>query len=469
MKQSIEITKETSAINVNDEKAQLEWDSYATADVSYPFHFSLLALSCILIPVFGIAFGDAAKLGALTITELYLVASIIPLAMLVVFKCGISKQCNRSSLDWVGACCPMLAASLLSFGVLILDGNDFSANKAIWMISCQLAIAFWLVVTSEVSFSFTYLPVVVPCMAIPTLAAYFISWRIQGFSFPCAGLSVHKNAMGLAALCIFTMSLDNSFRAGNGMVTRSVNALTALMATVVLFATGSRSALFCAVLLCCVAVLFWFFRSMLFMNLVGVVVLLLTIVCPILYIESEGSSMSDDLSEQSEVYTGQEVYNGRQRIWQGLIEEIQKRPVFGHGHIFQVERKDNIPMNAHNLFLGTLFQSGIIGVCGVAFLLINTWFRLARNALLSSSFIYISFLFAVLIRQIFESEITGENHVSMFAIWAVLSVGMVLPSTANQYEVENDDDQNDYENNENQDEEEDDNFQRSEQPRSLVP
>lgn len=418
-------------IDMNDQteyRDQTKSNFGGAATVVYPLFVSIIAISCILMPVFGLAYGDALNLGAITVTEIYLAATIGLSILLVFTKFLFSYRYDRFTLTLVWACLPLLAASLLSVGVSVLEREDLSARRVVWGLFCVFAIVYWLIVTSELSFSIDCLPLVLPFISIPTLVIYFVSWWYQGYSFPCAGLSVHKNAMGLATLCIFTLSLDASLKSINGHLIQSANALVVVMSVPVLITSGSRSALIGAVLVCALSVAFTLLRSQLIMSIVVITVFFMSIAFPIIYIESQSTLFGDELSEISNSYTGQTIYNGRQRIWDEALNEIWQRPLFGHGYSFLVERLDQIPMNSHNLFLGVMFQWGIVGICAFMLLLKTVWSRLTGVAFANGSFVYVAFFVTTLILQMLESQISGENHTAMFAIWTVLSIGMAYSS-----------------------------------------
>lgn len=70
-------------------------------------------------------------------------------------------------------------------------------------------------------------------------------------------------------------------------------------------------------------------------------------------------------------------WSSRLDIWELSLNEIGNRPLFGHGPVARLSRAtDNFP---HNLFLSTLFYSGIVGFVLLILALAMSWFAIRRE------------------------------------------------------------------------------------------
>jgi O-antigen ligase len=123
--------------------------------------------------------------------------------------------------------------------------------------------------------------------------------------------------------------------------------------------------------------------------------------------------------------------SGRTAIWQVAFSEWRASPIFGYGPgLFDIEHRVNLGMNfafhAHNQFIQTLAQSGIVGIIGlICFLAIGAWksFKLSKV----TKGVSIGIFFFILMRCFTEVPLrsgamfTGE-FILLF-IWLVILIG----------------------------------------------
>jgi O-antigen ligase len=123
--------------------------------------------------------------------------------------------------------------------------------------------------------------------------------------------------------------------------------------------------------------------------------------------------------------------SGRTAIWQVAFSEWRASPIFGYGPgLFDIEHRINLGMNfafhAHNQFIQTLAQSGIVGIIGlICFLAIGAWksFKLSKV----TKGVSIGIFFFILVRCFTEVPLrsgamfTGE-FILLF-IWLVILIG----------------------------------------------
>ena len=126
---------------------------------------------------------------------------------------------------------------------------------------------------------------------------------------------------------------------------------------------------------------------------------------------------------------------GRTRIWEIALQEWYENPIFGYGpELFSAEYRMRIGMlfafHAHNQFIQTLAQSGLIGVAGLFLLLGALAFKLLSRAVASRGVSLALFAF-LLIRCITEVPLRSGNMISgeYLYLLALVAIAMSPPSS----------------------------------------
>lgn len=124
---------------------------------------------------------------------------------------------------------------------------------------------------------------------------------------------------------------------------------------------------------------------------------------------------------------------GRTKIWEAALSEWEANPLFGYGpNLFSQEHRMRIGMlfafHAHNQFVQSLAQSGLIGLLGLLLFLSVISYRLIKHAAVSRgvSLALLAFLF---IRCITEVPLRSGNMISgeYLYLLAVVAIAMSSP------------------------------------------
>jgi O-antigen ligase len=405
-----------------DEDSEESMEEHGEHEVSFDAVLGYPMALVAVIPIVGLCFGDVAKFGGLTFTQAYLGITLASAAVLLVIETLLSRRVSGEGLSRLVWCIPLLAASLLGAVVVKMTRGEFSPQLTAWMLACQFALALWLFYLAYAKASRSLLGWLVPLLSILICLVFLGDWARQGMPYPFRGWAVHKNAMGVAIMCLGGLSASSITTTRLISMQNLLSVGSLVLCVPVLIICGARSSLMVLVLMIALAILFQMTQSTFVTRLVAFGIIIGSISFPIIYVNLQGTALGEELTGKSLDVTGQEIYNGRQRIWEILLDEFQDRPVFGHARQVAIERDNDIPMNAHNMLLATLYQGGLIASCSLLFLLGAFWKRTEMLALESGRWLPLAFFASILVRQMLESELTGENYTSMFAIWAAISL-----------------------------------------------
>lgn len=164
--------------------------------------------------------------------------------------------------------------------------------------------------------------------------------------------------------------------------------------------------------------------------IISVILLMFSLIFSSTYLYPNLNSYSwfEKLDAVSTSYTNKSVFSGRDVIWNQIIDLINQRPVLGYGpgvrpidFIYQQSE-----LSAHNLYLQTALQSGVLGLIALLLLLVSLVF-LCINTGKYDNFYYkicVSFIFLLMVYQTLEISLTQNNiHVGLLQ-WFM--IGLLL-------------------------------------------
>ncbi len=117
-------------------------------------------------------------------------------------------------------------------------------------------------------------------------------------------------------------------------------------------------------------------------------------------------------------------FTGRDYLWYSCIQNIKLRPVLGHGVLnsLRLERMIGNQSGAHNYYLDTLFQRGVVGVVPLLLFLIAPLFLTGQRTYSKERYILIGFAIAYLIMFMFEPFYAVERfHIPVFYVLNLLT------------------------------------------------
>lgn len=144
----------------------------------------------------------------------------------------------------------------------------------------------------------------------------------------------------------------------------------------------------------------------------------------IIYPNLNKYSFFKPLSEFILKYTGKSLFTGRNKIWMKLGEIIKGRIWLGHGSGVEPGTFLNTTLSAHNLYIQTGLQTGIIGILLLVLAMFFVWKSFLgarkdiRTALASCFFI------SILIHQVFEVTLTQNQFGIGLLQWMIIGFGL---------------------------------------------
>lgn len=129
------------------------------------------------------------------------------------------------------------------------------------------------------------------------------------------------------------------------------------------------------------------------------------------------------INDYVRVLTGANIFSGRDRLWLYLLRIISTRPLLGYGTGAQLSDFITGNLSAHNFYLQTGLQSGILGIAGFVLLFFNIWrlfYRDKDNPYVRTS---AAFFTGALIHQMGEVSLTQNNLAIGLLIWIITAIG----------------------------------------------
>ena len=211
-------------------------------------------------------------------------------------------------------------------------------------------VVLWIAFLAEVDWTAKETRAIFFLGAIPLLGITLMAWAAEGGRIPYQGFTRQKNNLGMAAAVMLIMSMF--FIRTHGRKLSTVALATLGLSLLCLFVSASRSSQ--AMVIAAVG-LFWILSPIRQVGW-GFVFLVVFAELSVASIPMAFLELEEATGGSMELF-GREVFNGRQRIWAHLFDAIKERPMFGYGTMWVT----GAGHGAHNLALGVLYQSGLVG------------------------------------------------------------------------------------------------------------
>lgn len=363
---------------------------------------------------------------ALPIQALSPIRSILYVAVLVLelLLAMVLRVMNRGKdLD-----IPLLAISGALFAYLvccwIINGGDASERllqTALYLLTLVVLSRFEWKEGALIALRRTFAILLIAC-----LLYWAVSGRVTNY-YPA--FYHHSNGFAnvcFAAFVVFALTLPVVNR-GSGI--RPVTMLPFLLSLVLLIFANSRSALLAlfAFLICVVVFRFAGRKEstkktasiLFFVVLAGA--LAFTIAYPSLL----GTELGTQLELMSREYLNKNFFSGREEVWKMVLNAVEGNELLGLGLSMTPSDIYNTTFSAHNLYLQTLLQSGIIGLFLVLALLYLAYRRLSMENSWSSC-IGAAMIVALLVHECFEVVLTQNNFIYGLMYWAVIAIALSI-------------------------------------------
>ena len=304
----------------------------------------------LMVPIRGFS------IGRYTAAEIYLGLTIVACGVVLLGMgsfLGKLKSTTIHIMKWGGVFWLTLCASVFMHNWL--TSSSRLSFREVFSLAKPLGSIVWLAFLVEANWRRRSVILLFSILGTTIYAATVWKWFDSGQPVPFSGFAFAKNDLGPAALA--TLLLAWMFSVREGAVHRLLCGVLLVLTGITLYATQSRASQ--GVVAGTVVLSLLFLR----VKYIGSGFALLTgfiqaaTVCvPLVYLQQSRS-----LGEGATL-GGRNVFNGRQRMWQNLIDAIYDRPVFGHGDEYLEILVDGTELHAHNLTLAILYHGGLIGL-----------------------------------------------------------------------------------------------------------
>lgn len=140
------------------------------------------------------------------------------------------------------------------------------------------------------------------------------------------------------------------------------------------------------------------------------------------YSKISTSPIGYTLNEYSLKYTGKTFFSGRQHIWEELINLISKKILLGYGSEATPSAFIEGGLSAHNFYLQTTLQVGLLGITILFLLFLSIWNYLYLAKLEKGVRIGGSLLLGILIYLLFEVSLTQNNLAIAILQWLIVGL-----------------------------------------------
>lgn len=256
------------------------------------------------------------------------------------------------------------------------------------------------------------------------IALNYIVFTANKFSFPFKSFAGNENVFSALMFYLAFFPILNLM-----LVKRRFNKMIWFMIlaiNIVLVIAGHARSIWLALLICAFVFMLWnritsckvTFYS--FFLLVILALFVVTILYPSLSTHPNASLWNQYVRQ----YTGANLFSGRERLWQPLIELIKQKPLLGYGASAVPGQFLQTGLSSHNYYIQMALQTGLIGLGVIWLLLFNVWkiFYYGKNS------VYVrlagSYFISALVYQLFEVSLTQNNLSIGILIWLIISIGV---------------------------------------------
>ncbi|TWT92695.1 O-antigen ligase family protein [Stieleria varia] len=389
------------------------------------------AVLLILIPIFCTPFRGY-QLPGLTVAQIYLGLTVLGIGLVLILDLFTSGRINRPSVLVLSLGIGMILVGLFS-AVLhdrgMLGSGEGPQDVRQPLLQILLAVS-WLVVTMRCDWSFKLFVAAFLSIGIASFLALTAGWAAAGFSTPYIGFGHHKNELGTSATTVFFLALICCI----GQRVTSLRFLSAVLlmglSLIMVYASDSRSNQVLIIVAAGFYVASRSLESIRGIRTVGFFVLVAgSLAVPHIYLAMESNSSSEGAAIGAQ---GRSIYNGRNHIWKDILEALPEEPVIGYGKRFAKRYRgvDDFLLDPHNLYLGTLYHTGAIGLLLLLALYFYIWIELTKRWEYSTTAkVCLCFFAGLIVHQSVECSLLHGGHIESLASIPILGLGLASPKS----------------------------------------
>ncbi|WP_368073005.1 O-antigen ligase family protein [Virgibacillus salinus] len=206
------------------------------------------------------------------------------------------------------------------------------------------------------------------------------------------------------------------------MIFRVINIYSIILLFIVIYDTNSRTTIL-ALLFVLFIYSFWN-KICNYIKPVIISIVALSILITFFYIKIKGTEIGTYLNEVSLKYTDKSLFSGRQRLWEGAINNVvdSDKVLLGLGNNVQFELLNGY---LHSLYVQLFYQGGLVGlllfmcVLWIIMSLIKETKNVSTDHRLKT---LVSFFIGILILQVFEGQLIYSFSVISVLSWLILAL-----------------------------------------------
>lgn len=251
-------------------------------------------------------------------------------------------------------------------------------------------------------------------------------------------LSINKliaaNSNGIIAFLLLFFCLINLKE--KNIVLRSLNVYTTFLLVITLYTATSRAAVIAFFIVGLV-----FFTTKYLQKYTLYIVSSIMLISPVItafamYIKH--TSLSQIITYRSEIFTLENVFNGRDWIWKDAADVVINNGMIWTGLGNNVEF-ELLGGYLHNLYVQVFFHSGVIGLLLAGILLITLALAIGKAKVIDFDFrILLGYFVAILFLQVFEGHLIYKFEIISLLMWIIIA--FLIRKSSQEVSVPNKDD-----------------------------
>ncbi|WP_164667635.1 O-antigen ligase family protein [Virgibacillus doumboii] len=156
------------------------------------------------------------------------------------------------------------------------------------------------------------------------------------------------------------------------------------------------------------------------------IIVTLNIIFIILYVRLKDTSIGIFLDNISRTLFNKSFFSGRSDLWEGVLQAGVEKPVMGYGVGINASDVTEIKLTAHNQYLQTFLEVGLIGFAVFVFLLFCIWKLLIRRLDNFTAKWSACFFLGILVYENFELTLFQNNYSIAFFQWLIITIGITF-------------------------------------------
>ncbi|SEP75242.1 O-antigen ligase [Virgibacillus subterraneus] len=154
------------------------------------------------------------------------------------------------------------------------------------------------------------------------------------------------------------------------------------------------------------------------------IVITLNVVFIILYVGIKSTNFGRLLDKISVQIFGKSFFSGRSSLWEGIMQAGIEKPIMGYGVGINANDVTGIKLTAHNQYLQTFLEVGLVGFAIFVFLLFCIWKLLISRLDSFAAKWSACFFLGILVYENFELTLFQNNYSIAFLQWLIITIGI---------------------------------------------